>query len=139
MKSKRKKNYDIFLSYSPGDRDWVEKLRTSLMDQGVQVFDASRDIKPGQDWTAAFEEALSQSQYMITVLTPNSLSSNWVLIELGAAIAMQKNLISIVSKELADSDLPFPARRRIYFPMEDNAEETAEKVRAAVTPAGSRK
>jgi hypothetical protein len=138
MKPERKEIYDIFLSYSPGDRDWVEKFRTNLMDQGIQVFDASRDIQPGQDWTAVLEEALSQSRYMIIVLTPNSLSSNWVNFELGAAVSMQKSLIPIVSKELTDSDLPFPVRRWIHLSMEDNAEETAEKVRAAVTPQESR-
>jgi hypothetical protein len=138
MKSKHKEDYDIFLSYSQGDREWVEKLRTSLMDQGIRVFDASKDIQPGQDWTTALEEALSQSRYMIIVLTSGSLSSNWVNFGLGAAVSMQKSLIPIVSKELSDSDLPFPVRRWVHLPMEDNVEETAEKVRAAVTLEGSR-
>lgn len=105
---------------------------------GVQLFDPSTDILPGQVWANAFEEAFFQSEYVIIIVTPDSLPSSGVNFGMGAALSAKKKLIPIVSSKLSDSELPFPLRRWVQLRMEDDVEEIARKIHQAVASESER-
>src|SRR6266498_122055 len=73
--------YDVFLSHSSTDRDFVRDLDRKLRAIGVATFFDERDIPWGANIPQAIEEALDKSRHLILVLSPDSVGSDWVALE----------------------------------------------------------
>ena len=109
------KEYDIFLSYPPEDRDWVKRLAIALTEQGLHVWYDEIEIKPGDMLLDRMEKGLRESTYMVIVITLEAVHSNWQAVELGAALALQKPLIPIVAEDVPSKDIPGPIKLRKYL------------------------
>ena len=75
-----KDKYDIFLSYSLKDQDWVSEFAAALKEAGLRPwFDASQ-IRPGERWKEKVQDALRESRTLVIVLTPNNIDdpNKWV-------------------------------------------------------------
>jgi hypothetical protein len=110
--------YDIFLSYHRKDDEWVRRLVDALSKQGVDVW-YDEKIKPGESWREKIEEGLRQSRYVGFIITPETARSNWLALELGAALALKKPLIPIVAEDTPLEDIPGPIRLRKALPKSD--------------------
>jgi hypothetical protein len=64
--------YDVYISYNLGDRDIVEKLRSRLVDYGLQVW-IDLEIAPSERWQDALSEALHNSQSVAFCIGPAGL------------------------------------------------------------------
>jgi hypothetical protein len=71
-----------FFSYARKDSDFVLKLAKELRTVGVNLWLDQLDILGGQRWDRAVEGALETCQGIIVVLSPESLGSNKVIVEL---------------------------------------------------------
>ena len=107
--------YDVFLSYTAKDREWVRRLANALSEQGLNVWYDEIEIKPGDVWRDQTEKGLRASTYVVMVITPEAAHSNWQAAELGAALALQKPLIPIVAEDVPSKDIPGPIRLRKYL------------------------
>lgn len=58
----------VFLSYSSGDRDLVRTVRDLLLRRGVRTFLDRDDLRPGQPWPHALEEALGSCTAVLVFL-----------------------------------------------------------------------
>jgi hypothetical protein len=68
----------VFISYSRKDLPFVEHLAADLKEAGLDVwYDVSR-LGGGSRWRVEIEKALRNSQYVIVVLSPDSVASEWV-------------------------------------------------------------
>ena len=68
----------VFLSYSRKDISFIGRLAADLKNAGIDVwYDVSR-IAGGARWRSEIENALRNSQYVIVVLSPDSIVSEWV-------------------------------------------------------------
>lgn len=67
-----------FISYSRKDIDFVRRLATDLQNSGIDVWWDLSGIQGSDIWERKIEEGLNTSQYLIIVLTPDSLASRWV-------------------------------------------------------------
>ena len=54
---------------------------------------AEKDIAVATQWEHAIREALQASEYILLLLTPRSVDRHWVLLETGAAWALEKEII----------------------------------------------
>jgi hypothetical protein len=108
------KNIDIFLSHNNADKPWTEKLATALeADRSgppLKVFFDKWDIPHGGDIPAELEEGLQNSRYVGLVLSPESLSSDWVTLERSTAIyrdpsARQRSLIPLLHRTCQIPDM----------------------------------
>jgi hypothetical protein len=113
--------YDVFLSYTAKDREWVRRLANALLEQGLNVWYDEIEIKPGDVWRDQTEKGLRASTYVVMVITPEAAHSNWQAAELGAALALQKPLIPIVAEDVPSKDIPGPIRMRKYLLKADPA------------------
>lgn len=68
----------VFISYSYEDRTFVDRLVLDLKSRNVDVWTDTYEIKGGESILEAIEDAVQLSDVFIIVLSPNSLSSNWV-------------------------------------------------------------
>ena len=80
--------YDVFVSYSQEDREWVAELASALRSRGFRVFFDRWSIQPGASWLDELRAGLEKSKAGIVVLSPSAVKSEWVSAEL-AALLMQ--------------------------------------------------
>jgi hypothetical protein len=86
----------IFISYSRKDIDFARKLAGDLESAGYDVWWDISDLKGGDDWVRTIPDAIASSQYVIVVLTPNSIESEWVRKEYTQALSLRKKIIPIM-------------------------------------------
>jgi len=77
----------IYLSYNQKDQEFVLQVSAKLKEQGHEITVDVDSISPGQNWRNALSEGLKSSDVFIVFLSENSLSSQFVLSEIGAARA----------------------------------------------------
>lgn len=85
--------YDVFMSYSTEDLSLAQDLVDDLQRCGLRCFLASRNISSGRLWQEEIRQALVASRVAVLLLTPNSVSSAWVMCEAGAGWALDKNIV----------------------------------------------
>lgn len=70
--------YDVFISYSHQDRQWVDDvLRARLEEAGLKVCIDHRDFPGGIRSMQNMEEGVGRSRYVVVVLTPAWVGSEW--------------------------------------------------------------
>lgn len=85
--------YDVFISYSNGDSESANELSDKLNTQGFRCFLAEAELEIGKRWMESIHSAIKGSKIVIVLLTPRSINKPWVLIETGAAWALDKPLV----------------------------------------------
>jgi len=86
----------IFLSYAIADVMYAHKLLRILSQRrDLRVF-TTEMLSAGEDWESKLKEEISQCDIFMMLLSSNSVDSNWVLHELGAAWALNKSIIPVV-------------------------------------------
>jgi hypothetical protein len=79
----------VFVSYASQDRAFADKLVGDLKAAGAEVWWDVSGIDEG-DFLDKINDALQQCQWLILVLTPNTVSSKWVKLEVNAAIHLRQ-------------------------------------------------
>jgi|GEM_PF-2760084 len=87
--------FDVFVSYSRSDGEFVASLLSRLEDENIRTF-ADRSIEAGEQWLPRLEYALRNSEVILFLLTPASLRSSWVNAEAGAAWILKKTLLPVL-------------------------------------------
>src|SRR5687768_5595710 len=98
----------IFMSYSRADTDFVVKLISELINQGLNIWLDQHKIGAGQRWDNTIQEALQNSDLFIIVLSPNSVASENVLDELSFAIHSGIRIIPVLYR---DCQIPYRVAR----------------------------
>src|SRR5689334_13064467 len=78
--------WDVFVSHNGKDKVWVRHFVRQLRSLSLRVFFAEDDIRPGANFLRALSMALQTSRYIVLVLSPSSLSSDWVALEYSIAV-----------------------------------------------------
>jgi hypoxanthine phosphoribosyltransferase len=98
-------NHDIFLSYSHLDSKIAVELREKFLASGLTCFMAEKSVEVGDQWIHQIREAIRESEIILILITPRSIGSKWVYLEVGAAWMENKRIIPLT--QFVDiSDLP---------------------------------
>jgi len=89
---------NVFLSYSRKDLGFVEKFANDLQRAGYDVWYDLTDLIGGDRWADEIEAAIDKCDAFITVISPNSMSSNWVEKEFLYANSLRKNIVPVQYK-----------------------------------------
>jgi len=74
--------YDVYISYSNRDRNWVQDyLYPRLKEAGLRVWIDLQEIRAGDAWLSKINQAVEESCNMLLVLSPDSAASRWILEE----------------------------------------------------------
>ena len=93
----------VFISYSRRDLSFVERLVSDLRDAGYQVWYDLSGLEGGSRWGTEIQNAIQKSQYIVTVLSPDSVKSEWVEREFLYASKLKLKIIPLFYREC---DLP---------------------------------
>lgn len=127
----------VFISHSSSDKWIAGQIANDLGELGIQSFLDEKDIETGDSIDQAIQESLGDCDELLMLLSPASLKSSWVLIEIGGAKALKKRLVPILlhvgPNELPDALTDGLARdindiERYYKEVGARAEAPAEQV-----------
>lgn len=97
----------IFISHSSRDKWIARQLSALLKEAGHTSFLDEKDIKTGDSIDASIQKHLKESDQLLLLLSPSSIDSHWVFIELGGAKALGKKVIPILL-HLEANEVPAP-------------------------------
>lgn len=134
----------VFISYSRRDLSFVERLVGDLRDAGYQAWYDLSGLEGGSRWGTEIQNAIQSSQYVIAVLSPDSVTSEWVEREFLYASKLKLKIVPLFYREC---DLPLnflnlnyiDVRGRNYHQNFDNildalSDKPASSGRLSVTP-----
>lgn len=98
----------VFISYSSKDSEFVERLANDLSKSVKRVWWDRWEIKVGDSITSKINEGIDRNDYLILVLSPNSVESSWVQKELNAGLMreLQTRNVVVLPILIGDCDIP---------------------------------
>jgi HEAT repeat protein len=109
------KRKHVFLSYRSIEVDFALKLAADLKNAGVNLWMDRLDIKPGDDWLKAIQQAVNDCAAMIPVLSQHYIASKYCQRELARADRMGRPIFPVILQPLSESDWPFEIERQQYI------------------------
>jgi len=100
MSRKIKREPYFFVSYSHRDREMVDRISSELRKRGLTIWRDVDNLRPGEEWASATEEALRTASGIIVFLSPNSLQSDSVQVEIAFAQTQKIAVFPIVLKPI---------------------------------------
>ncbi len=100
---------NLFLSYAHADRALAEQLRVQLRDDGHNVWQDTEELLTGDSFQALIRQTLRTCQGYVVLITPRSLASAWVLMELGGAWIGGIPIFPVLA-DTSPADVPPPVR-----------------------------
>jgi hypothetical protein len=89
----------VFISYSRKDLPFVETLVSDLKDMGMDVWYDLSGLEGGSRWGVEIRKAIKNSDYVIVVLSPDSVESEWVEREYLFSSNEKKKILPILYRE----------------------------------------
>lgn len=123
----------VFISHTHSDQGLAHKVAAILEQAGLEVWDATREILPGDNWAQEVSNALQESQAMVVLLTPDSVRSEWARWEMRWDIEyaltrkrFRRRLIPVVAGDpsvLDTDDVPWILRRQKMINLTEHENE----------------
>ena len=105
-----------FISHSSKDDKHAMNIRQALKRINIPCFLDETDLGWGSKIVDEINIELHQCSHLLVVLSPSSLTSQWVHFEVGQAAALSKEILPF----LTTSDLQVPDYLRLYKPVTTN-------------------
>jgi WD40 repeat protein len=94
------RNTRVFLSYSRKDSEFAKWLRHGLQEGQIDVFQDVEDTLPGEEWWRRLQGLITQSDTVIFVLSPHSVSSTVCRNEVAHALKLNKRVFPVVIEDI---------------------------------------
>lgn len=109
--------YDVFISYNQSDKEWVLYLAKRLKRRKFKVFLDEWGIRVGESIPAGVRRGLRESRYIILIMTPEWVNSEWCQLETDTVVvfdpsARRRRIIPILLK---DCEIPDDIVRLKYI------------------------
>jgi hypothetical protein len=78
------KRFDVFLSHDTSDVDDAIRIRDALSERTLSCFLASESLQVGSPWKEGLLDAIRNARVGVVLLTERSVTSQWVMCEVGA-------------------------------------------------------
>ena len=110
------RSYDVFISHSSADKELARRLGSALKSRDMAVWFDEWIMKPGDVLSRQIADGIDRCTYFVLLMSPSSLSRDWVRYELDLAVTKQVSangrfLIPVV----IDEAQPPPAIRHLLY------------------------
>ncbi len=126
---------NVFISYDDQNRDFANKLASSLEEQGMKSFLSGHELRAGSNWLEGLKDHVKTADGFVLVMpTMTSGSSNSTFFEAGVARAFGKKVIVVVPdiEKVDRSNIPMDLANTIVI---DAAKQSLKSVAATVVGA----
>lgn len=123
----------VFISHSHADEKWADVLRKRLSEEGIEVWDPSLEIAPGENWGLKYGKGLEASDAMIVLLSPDSAKSDIVRHEIDYALGSPRfrdRLVSVLVRPTAD--VPWILEEKHFIRATKDVDKTVGEVARAL-------
>jgi hypothetical protein len=106
----------VFISHSSEDKDFARRLAQDLQTNALNTWLDEMILHTGDSIIGGISDGLKEADYLVVVLSAASARSQWVQMELNAALMqqMENKGIIILPARIDDTALPPLLRDRIY-------------------------
>lgn len=120
LKTRRKPEIFIFLSYAREDEEQVSTLYRQLQRAGYTVWMDVWDMLVGQNWKYAIRQVMKKADFIITCLSPQSVNKiGEIQKELRIAYAIQQRMPDCIARvlpvRLKECNIPYPYDKYHYL------------------------
>ena len=105
----------VFISYSHADAPFVRMLYRALKQHSISVWLDEHELSVGESLPHRLADAISRADYIIIVISPNSMGSAWVYYELRMVLQREQveNRVCLLPLLLHGGHLPAELADRI--------------------------
>lgn len=136
----------VFISYSHADKPFASRLAEDLKRRRTPIWIDDAEVKVGDSIVRKIEEGISGAQYLIVLLSKNSVESDWVRRELEIAVndEMEIGSVKVLPCLIEECALPVFLKGRLYADFttpekyKSAFELLFERIKESQAPAGLR-
>ena len=116
------------------DKPTAERIAVEMIRSGHEAFFDKWDIHPGDSLIEKISEGISESSYLLVLLSKRYVKSNWVKKEMEIALARQiaDKHIKVIPCLLEDCEIPVFLQPIAYADFRDSFERGAEELLPAI-------
>ena len=107
--------HTAFISYAREDQAFVRRLAESFAAADRTVWVDWQDIAPSAEWWAEILGAISATDALIAVVSPDLVTSSHCTREIAHAVASNKRIIPMLRRHVASAELPDAIRTRNWI------------------------
>lgn len=124
---------DVFISYSTQNRAIADRLAQDLARSGLRVF-YDKELVPGEAWELRLEQQLRNARYILVLLSPAYVQSEWARRELEiAALSESEGEIRIIPVLIENTEIPAFLRAKHYADLREDYEGGLALIKRALT------
>jgi TIR domain len=105
----------VFISYSRKDSIFSNRLVDALNARGFEAHLDKKDVLPGEPWKERLEALILSADAVGVVISPDSIASQVCAWEVERTEELQKKLLPLVHRSVADANLPRRLARLNYI------------------------
>ncbi|MEM7064460.1 MAG: TIR domain-containing protein [Cyanobacteria bacterium P01_B01_bin.77] len=113
---------DVFISYSENDRDLMEQLRRALMQSGFTTWINRADIRGGGDFRTAINRGIEEATYVIYLISPDALDSEYCQQEIAYAQQLNKQIFPLLMRSVNLDQVPDKLRAIQFINFVDDSD-----------------
>ncbi len=114
----------VFLSHAEEDIAVTEKIRTTLIRQGLTVWTNRTDIKTGTEFQEVINRGIEEADNLVYLISPNSLKSQYCQQEIAYASKLNKHIIPLLIESTDLADIPIEQRSLQFIDCTKHDDET---------------
>jgi hypothetical protein len=81
---------NVFIAHSTQDSKWAQELVSNLKRKGLNVWNASSQLSPGDNWPLEVGKALERAEAMVILLSPAAADSEDLRHDLEYALSSER-------------------------------------------------
>lgn len=124
----------VFVSHSSADKPFVRRLVDDLKRAGLRVWLDELELKVGDSIVGGVQGGLGEADYVVAVLSPSAVRSNWVQAELASALMNQisERGTVVLPVVIQDCEIPPLLEDRLYADFRGDYETGLRRLLAAL-------
>ena len=126
----------VFLSHTKLDKSFARQLAYDLKEAGVEVWLDEWEIRVGDSLREKIESGIQESGWLVVILSPRAVESQWVQREISAAFTreLDSKRVFILPVLIDKCEIPILLRDKKYANFTRNYVEGLQELLGAVLP-----
>jgi hypothetical protein len=124
----------IFISHSHKDKEFVDKLGVKLTFERIPVFVDRWEMNVGDSITQKIELAITDSSFLLVVLSKNSVNSDWCKREItsGLMLELERRRVVVLPVLIEDCEIPLFLRDKFYADFREDFNYGFDQIRTSI-------